>query len=60
MPDRGRDVIVTPSGSNAVAIILGAVILAAALIFGIWFFTTQGDTDGGTTEITVQVDPGGE
>jgi hypothetical protein len=62
MPDERRDIIITKEDSGSpLAMIMGAMIIAAALIVGIWYFATQ--TDQGErepTRITVEIDPGGE
>ncbi|HUG74967.1 MAG TPA: hypothetical protein VMM81_04765 [Acidimicrobiia bacterium] len=60
MSDRGRDVIVTNDDSGrSMATIIGALIIAAALIVGIWYFTTQTDSTGDSPGVTVEVDSGG-
>jgi hypothetical protein len=62
MPDERRDVIITKDDSGSpLATIIGALIIAAALIVGIWYFATQTDQgDADPTRITVEIDPGGE
>jgi hypothetical protein len=60
MSDRGRDVIITNDDSGrSMATIFGALIIAAALIVGIWYFTTQTDAND-PTGVTIELDSGGE
>jgi hypothetical protein len=62
MPEDRRDVIITKdrdTSTNSLAIILGAIIVAAALAYGFWFLTTQDQGGETPTEITIQIDPGG-
>jgi hypothetical protein len=60
MADRGRDVIVTSDDSGrSMATIFGALIIAVALIVGIWYFTTQTDAADDPARVTIEIDPGG-
>jgi hypothetical protein len=60
MSDQGRDVIVTnDGGGRSTATIFGALIIAAAIIFGIWYFATQTDAND-PTGVTIELDSGGE
>lgn len=56
-----REVIVTNgNGRNSMAVILGALIVGAAVIFAVWFFATQmGGEEGDSPGITIEIDPGG-
>ncbi|MEX2323079.1 MAG: hypothetical protein WEA29_04840 [Acidimicrobiia bacterium] len=41
------------------ATIIGALIIAAAVIVGIWYFTTQTDETSDSPGVTIEVESGG-
>jgi hypothetical protein len=62
MPDERRKVIITKddSGRSSETISIGALIITAALVVGIWYFTTQTNDADESTSVTIEIDPGGE
>lgn len=59
MPEERREVVVTDrNGSRSVATIVAALIIAAAVVFAIWYFGFQGgaaDEEAPGTDVTIDI-----